>query len=109
MPVEIIVYAGFDWRSRLAVEAARQASLVLVSTYGIEAPVDVVELPYGDLDAGEAGLPEVRVEGKIVARGRVPHIDEILDAAFEVLEERFPGAWKALLWDEEGEKGLLGV
>jgi hypothetical protein len=110
MTIKIRVYAGFDWRSRAAVKVVKEASLILTSHYGIHVLLDVIELPYNDLEAFSAGLPQVLVENKTIVRGRIPHIDEILDACFDVLEERFERPWYLVpLGNEEREKSFLSV
>jgi hypothetical protein len=110
MTLRIRVYAGFDWRSKSATKIVKEASLILASHYGIHVNVDVIELPYNDLEASSAGLPQVVIEGRTVVRGRIPHIDEVIDACFDVLEERFEKPWYLVpLGHKEREKGLLGV
>ena len=87
--VKITVYAGFDWRSRLAVRVAREAGLYISRTYGIPIEVEVIELPLGDLDASSEGVPVVIVGGHEVSAGDVPSIVDIVDTIFNSLEEEF--------------------
>ncbi len=110
MTVKITVYAGFDWKSKSAIKIAKEASLILSTHYGIHVTLDIIELPYNDLEAFSAGLPHVVVNGRTVARGRIPYLDEILDTCFDAIEERFEKPWYLVpLRDEKREKGLLGV
>ncbi len=110
MTLKIRVYAGFDWRSRSAVKIVKEASLILATHYGIHVSVDVIELPYNDLEASSAGLPQVVVEGKTLTRGKIPHLDEILDKCFDILEERFESPWYLVpLGDKKREESLLRV
>ncbi len=111
MPVKITVYAGFDSLSRMAVRVAREASLILAAEYSLPVEVEVVELPFTDEDASAAGLPEVWVDGKLVSRGSIPSLTDIVDEAFKSIQESLgvPGSLGFPLAYEEGEKGLLGV
>lgn len=110
MIIKITVYAGFDWKSKSTTRIAKEASLILSTHYGIHTSLDIVELPYNDIEASSAGLPHVLVNGKTITRGRIPYLDEILDACFDVLEKRFEKPWYLVpLGDKKGEKGFLGV
>ncbi len=85
--LKITVYAGFDWRSRLAVRVAREAAMHIARTYGIPVEVEVLELPVGDIDADEEGVPVVIVGGREVSAGGVPSLVDIVDEAFRIIAD----------------------
>ncbi|MEB2836607.1 MAG: hypothetical protein GSR80_001778 [Desulfurococcales archaeon] len=112
----ITVYGAFDYSTRMAVERARLAALILARHYGLECEVEEVDLPVGSDEAPLLGLPEVVVEyderRRTVSSGSVPEVNTILDSVFDVLESVHgtPLALGALgLGDNEAEEGLLGV
>ncbi len=112
MPVKVRVYAGFDYKSRLAVDAVREAAVILAAEYAVKVDVEVLEFPFGDDESGELGLPEVWVGDRLVARGEPPSIAAIVDAAFKELERGLAGSVGIPLpplANEEGENGLLSV
>lgn len=84
--LKITVYAGFDWRSRLAVKVAREAAVHISRTYAIPVEVEVLELPVGDMD-DDAEVPVVIVGGREVSKGEVPSLVDIVDEAFKGIEE----------------------
>lgn len=113
MPVKVRVYAGLDYKSRLAVQAVREASVILATAYSVPVDVEILEFPVGDDESGALGLPEVWVGGRLMSRGEPPSISSIVDAVFGELEKGLAGAPGALplppLADEEGENSLLSV
>ena len=112
----ITVYGAFDYSTRMAVERARLAALILARHYGLECRVEEVDLPVGSDEAPLLGLPEVAVEysghRRMLSSGAIPEVNAILDAAFDLLESVYgPPLAPALpgLGDDEAEEGLLGV
>ena len=84
--LKISIYAGFDWRSRLSTKVAKEAAIIITRTYGIPVEIDIVEVPVGDMDAEENGIPLVFVNGRQVSSGGVPSIVGLIDSAFEEIE-----------------------
>lgn len=116
MPLVIRIYGALDWATRVTREKAREAALLLSNYYMIETVVDEVMLPLGEDEASQHGLPEAWVEyedcgeRRLISRGRVPGIDEILDGAFAVLDRVLGPVLPGLgLGGQEAEDGLLGV
>jgi hypothetical protein len=116
LPLVVRVYGALDWATRAARERAREAALLLSSYYIVETTVDEVLLPLGEDEAPQHGLPEVWIEyeggaeKRLVSRGRVPGIDEILDNAFLVLDTILGPVLPGLgLRSQKAEEGLLGV
>lgn len=109
--MKIRVYAGFDYKSRLAVNAVREAAVILAAEYAVKVDVEILEFPFGDGESGELGLPEVWVGDRIIARGEAPSIAAIVDAAFNGLEKDFSETGLQLppLANKEGEESLLSV
>ncbi|MEB3773808.1 MAG: hypothetical protein GSR86_02625 [Desulfurococcales archaeon] len=97
--LKITVYAGYDWRSRLAVRVVREAGVYIAGTYGIPVDVEVVEVPVGDVDAESSGVPTVILEGRRVSSGSVPSLVDIVDEAFRLIEEEVapPGSATPIL------------
>ncbi|MCE4604557.1 MAG: arsenic metallochaperone ArsD family protein [Aeropyrum sp.] len=83
---EITVYAGIDWRGRLAAAVAREAASILAREYSVSVDVDILEIPVDGVEAERRGLPLVIVDGVVIAEGRVPSIEEIVDEVFKSIE-----------------------
>ncbi|MEB3780444.1 MAG: hypothetical protein GSR85_09510 [Desulfurococcales archaeon] len=84
--LKISIYAGFDWRSRLSAKVAREAAIIIAKTYGIPVEVEVIDVPVGDIDAEEHGIPLVLVNERQVSSGSIPSIVSLIDSAFEEIE-----------------------
>lgn len=117
MGLEIVVtiHGGFDWATSMAIRRARDAVVLLSTQYMLEASIDEVILPVAEDEAPRLGLPEVSVsingKSRVVARGRAPGLDEIVDAVFKLLEEEYGFGLLApiALGDNEAEEGLLSM
>ncbi|MEB3816611.1 MAG: hypothetical protein LRS46_01520 [Desulfurococcales archaeon] len=113
--LRIVVYGGLDTESRIALERARLASILLSSNYSIPSTTEEVILPVGSDESRYQGLPEVWVEEgeerHPIAMGRPPTTSEVLEAAFRLLENIYGSPFTPLkpLGDDEAEEGLLGV
>lgn len=82
---KIIVYSGLDGISRLAVRVVREAAILLARNYGVEVDIEVTEIPVGDTEAPEHGLPLIKVNDEVVAQASVPSLSIIIDKVFEDL------------------------
>jgi len=109
----IIVYRGFDWAGLMTARRARDAALLLSGEYSLEVSVYDIPIPLADDEAHATGLPEVVVEyggqRRIVAAGRPPGIDELVDAVFGLMEAEYGSVVPIALGDDEAEEGLLSV
>ncbi len=112
----ITVYGAFDHSTRMAIERARLAALILARHYGLECVVEEVDLPVGSDEAPLLGLPEVVVEysgrRRAASSGGVPEVNAILDTAFDLLESVYGSPLTPIvpgLGNDEAEEGLLGV
>ncbi|BAA81000.1 hypothetical protein APE_1990 [Aeropyrum pernix K1] len=84
--VEATIYVGIDWRGRLAERVVREAAAILAREYGVPLEVSVVEIPSDSRESESRGLPVLMVDGIVVAEGRVPSIEEVVDGVFKMLE-----------------------
>ncbi|GEM_PF-751808 len=83
--VRIVLYAGLDGDSRLAVRLVRETIILLARNYGIDAHLDVTEVPVGDTEAKRHGLPLVKVNDEVVSQATIPSVSQLIDKVFEVL------------------------
>ncbi|MDM7275968.1 MAG: hypothetical protein P3X22_007660 [Thermoprotei archaeon] len=83
--LEVKVYLGIDWKSRLAQEILSEVERILASNYGFNVEINVMELPLGDTDPEAENMPIIVVNNRTVVRGRIPSAQELLDALFEAL------------------------
>ncbi|MCE4613208.1 MAG: hypothetical protein F7C07_05185 [Desulfurococcales archaeon] len=82
---KIVVYSGLDGTSRLAVRVVREAAVLLARNYGVEVDVEVTEIPVGDTEAAQHGLPIIKVNDEVLAQASVPSLSLIVDRVFEYL------------------------
>ncbi len=83
--MEVKVYLGIDWKSRLTREVLSEVERILASSYGFNVEADVMELPLGDTDPEAEDMPVIVVNGRTIVKGRTPSAQELLDALFEAL------------------------
>lgn len=80
--MRIDAYIGHDWKSRMAARILRDLQLYFAREYGIVVEVSLTEIMIGDSDEEDL-VPLVMMEGKVLSRGRVPSMEELVDAVFD--------------------------
>lgn len=80
--MKIEAYLGHDWRSRMAARILKDLQLYFAKEYGLKINVELTEIMVGDSDE-ESFLPLILIEGEAFSEGRVPSMEELVDALFE--------------------------
>ncbi len=92
MAVEIRVYASPLTPEGVEAErAAREASRRLYTEYGILAVVDTEPIWCDPITSSALDLPVVSVNGVVVAKGRAPSPEEVIDTTLSVIFENKRG------------------
>jgi len=81
MSIEIIVVMGMDEESESALHNCWKAAEILLKDYGLEAYVVPVNMWIHDpIRLSELKLPKVIIEGRLIAEGKAPSVEEVIDA-----------------------------
>jgi len=81
MSIEIMVIMGIDDESDSALRNCWRAAELLLKDYGLEIYVVPVSTWVHDpIMLSEMKLPKVIIQGRLIAEGRAPSIEEIIDA-----------------------------
>jgi hypothetical protein len=82
--IQVTVYKGLDTPSTITWRLVKDISITLAKEYELDINVDSIEAPTIDYEK----LPKVIVNGKIVVEGRIPGIDELIEAVFDTIKEK---------------------
>ncbi len=82
--IRITVYKGLDNPSTITWRLVKDISITLAREYELDITVDSIEVPTIDYES----LPKVIVNGKIVVEGRIPGVDELVEAVFNTIKEK---------------------
>lgn len=74
-------------KSEITRRVLKDFQILMASTYGLPLEVDIVELPVGETDSEARELPIVYIEGRLVARGDIPSLADLVEAVFKLLED----------------------
>lgn len=102
--VEITLYVGLDWKSRIAERMVKEALAILAKEYGVSVEFNLVEIPVDGFEAEREGIPSVIVDGVVVAEGSIPSMEAVIDEVFKALEDKVgagPGGFPTFdsLWE----------
>ncbi len=82
--IRVTVYKGLDNPSTITWRLVKDISITLAREYELDITVDSIEVPTIDYE----NLPKVIVNGKIVVEGRIPGVDELVEAVFNTIKEK---------------------
>jgi hypothetical protein len=82
--IEITVYKGLDSNSTITWRLVKDLIITIGKEYELNIKLEVIEVPTIDYDK----LPKVAVNGEILVEGRIPGVDELVNAIFDVIKEK---------------------
>ncbi|MEB3756857.1 MAG: hypothetical protein GSR79_08405 [Desulfurococcales archaeon] len=82
--IQITVYKGLDSNSTITWRLVKDLTITISKEYELDIKLDVIEVPTIEYEK----LPKVAVNGEIIVEGRIPGIDELVNAIFDVIKEK---------------------
>ncbi|MCE4615366.1 MAG: hypothetical protein F7B60_07565 [Desulfurococcales archaeon] len=80
--IEITVYKGLDSNSTITWRLVKDLIITISKEYELDIKLDVIEVPTIEYNR----LPKVAVNGEILVEGRIPGVDELINAIFDVIK-----------------------
>lgn len=82
--IRITVYKGLDSNSTITWRLVKDLTITISKEYELDIKLDVIEVPTIEYEK----LPKVAVNGEIIVESRIPGIDELINAIFDVIKEK---------------------
>ncbi|MCE4606354.1 MAG: hypothetical protein F7B59_03365 [Desulfurococcales archaeon] len=82
--IQITVYKGLDSNSTITWRLVKDLIVTISKEYELDIKLDVIEVPTIEYEK----LPKVAVNGEIIVEGRIPGVDELVNAVFNVIKEK---------------------
>ncbi|MEB3825845.1 MAG: hypothetical protein LRS47_04170 [Desulfurococcales archaeon] len=86
MKIAVTLYKGLDYNSVITERVLKDLVIMLEKEYELDIEFNAIDIPLVD----EASFPKIVVNEKIIVEGRIPGVDEVVDAVFDIIKEKTP-------------------